>query len=190
MKLAKMIVIAAAVLAVAGVCSQAQLFFQVKVKGYVYMDGDKKPDRTKFGNDTVLGAFGVPMGDMVYYWDGYPGDEECFAVDGTDAFAGYLFYVEDFSCGSGETDTSSKSTTKATCVEMISLFDSDNIDGAATCDYTYTYDSNKDEYSLNKKCHIEAIVPSSEISDAPTSIEFWPIELDVSGGKALDIAPF
>jgi len=190
MKAAKMVVMAAAILALAGVSVRAQSSFEAKIKGTIYSDGDKgSPDKAKFGTDEALGALGTPGGILLYYFDGDPYDEEVYVDDANGNFVGYLMYVPFetveqnlVGCGTGSKESGSKDTTKATCVELISLFDSGSIDGAATCDYTYSYDSKKDAYSLNKKCHVEAIVP--DVEGAPSASIGLPVEMDVSGGKA------
>jgi hypothetical protein len=184
MKAAKIVVMAAAILTLAGLTAHAQVFFEVKVKGTIYMDDGTKVDRVKFSDSDVLDALGVPGGGMFYFWDGDAFDEEVFATDANGDFAGFLMYVSgNVSCAFGSKESSTKSSTTATCVEMISLFDSEEIDGTAKCDYTDTFDSKKEQTSLKKKCHIQGIVPDSAPS---VDIIGWPIEIDVSGGKASD----
>jgi len=191
MKAARMVVIAAAILALAGLSARAQSSFEAKIKGTIYADGDKgSPDKAKFDTSDALGALGTPGGTLLYYFDGDPYDEEVYVDDANGAFVGYLIYVpfdsveyNTVGCGTGSKESGTKDTTKATCVELISLFDSGEIDGAATCSYTYTYDSKKDVYTLNKKCHVEAIVP--DVEGAPSASIGLPLEMDVSGGKAV-----
>ena len=189
MKAARMVVMAAAILALAGLSARAQESFEAKIKGTIYADGDKgSPDKAKFDTSDALGALGTPGGTLLYFFDGDPFDEEVYVDDANGAFVGFLMFVAEadyntVGCGTGSKESGTKSTTKATCVELISLFDSGSIDGAATCDYTYTFDSKKDVFTLNKKCHVEAIVP--DVEGAPSASIGLPIEFDVSGGKAV-----
>jgi hypothetical protein len=191
MKAAKIVVMATVMFALAGVCAQAQEIANLaKIKGTITsLDSNGKLTKNKFGNaeiEDLLGGVDIVVNTTIFDVDttGDLIDEDVFTVDAGGGFVSELMYTVGNSsnvftgCAISEKSSGSKSSIKGTCVELISLFNSGAVDGAATC--TISGSETESSIKFKKSCHVEAIVPA-----IGSEFDGLPIEFTVKTGNNL-----